>query len=103
VCLCCLASSWRLARFIYIGLLNKAGIHAAGSPGDPLFAPPLVPPPPPPPIIPALMTGSPTMEQNLNDVLTQAEGISSQQGAQEFADVVSGVHQSPFNHAIYNL
>jgi len=83
---------WRLARLIYIGLLNKAGIHAAWTPGDPLFARPLVPPSPQ---IPALMTGSPTMEQNLNDVITQAGGISSRKDAQEFADVVSGVYQSP--------
>ena len=38
------------------------------------------------------MSGSPTVEQNLESVLARVGDISTQQDAQEFVDVVSGVH-----------
>ena len=52
-----------------------------------------------PPQTYAFMPGSPTVEQNLNGVLAQVGAISSQQDAQEFVDVVSGVHIQPFSAA----
>lgn len=52
---------------------------------------------------PVLMPGSPIVEKSLNDELARAGGISTQEDAQEFADVVSGVNQACFNHTIYHI
>ena len=48
------------------------------------------------------MPGSSTVEQNLISVLARVEEISTSEGAQQFADVTSGV-RSLFNHTIYSL
>ena len=47
------------------------------------------------------MSESLTVEQKLNDILARAKGISTQEGAQESVDIVSGVHQSPLDDTIY--
>ena len=91
--MCHLASSWRSVRLIYIGLLNEAGgIHVARTSRDPPFARPFAF------LKSVFMPGSPTVEHNLNGVLARVGGISTQQDAQEFVDVVSGVHQLPSLH-----
>ncbi|KAF9650319.1 hypothetical protein BDM02DRAFT_3112293 [Thelephora ganbajun] len=49
------------------------------------------------------MPGSPTVERRLNDELTRVGRVSTQQEAQEFADVVSDVYRPPLGHAIYDI
>ena len=82
------ASSWGFAWPIYTGLLNEAGtIHAVHTP----------------PKVPPLMPGSPTVERNLNGILARAKRISTQEGAQEFVDIVSDVYQSLLDDMIRRL
>lgn len=55
-----------------------------------------------PPLSP-LMSGSPTTQQKLNDVLARAEGILTQEGAQEFVDTVSAVYQFPLDDTTHRF